>query len=155
MAPTKRQTRPTRRAVPARRPAPQPVPRASGAVLPREQLPPRAAHPHAQNRARVRAHAWDAGVFFSVMLLLLVGLIALFSASYANAMFYQGSATHFISRQGLAHGGLGPVCGGMLWHGPRFARHSGREPGLTERFSLYLLADRDCNFRALQGGGPG
>ena len=101
MAPTKRQTRPSRRAVPARRPAPQPVPRASGAVLPREQLPPRAAHPHAQNRARVRAHAWDAGVFFSVMLLLLVGLIALFSASYANAMFYQGSATHFISRQGL------------------------------------------------------
>src|SRR5699024_6872593 len=51
-------------------------------------------------RPRVRAHVWDVGVFGSVLLLLVIGLIALFSASYSNALFYQGSATYFISRQG-------------------------------------------------------
>ena len=44
---------------------------------------------------------WDSGVLFSVLLLLIIGLIALFSASYSNAMFYKGSATYFISRQGM------------------------------------------------------
>lgn len=34
-----------------------------------------------RERTRVRAHAWDAGIFFSVMLLLAIGLVALFSAS--------------------------------------------------------------------------
>lgn len=40
-------------------------------------------------------------MFFSVLLLLITGLIALFSASYTNAMFYKGSATYFIMRQGI------------------------------------------------------
>ena len=42
----------------------------------------------------MKAHIWDTGVFFSVLLLLITGLIALFSASYTNAMFYKGSATY-------------------------------------------------------------
>ena len=41
----------------------------------------------------IRDSIWDTGVFFSVLLLLITGLIALFSASYTNAMFYKGSAT--------------------------------------------------------------
>ena len=49
----------------------------------------------------MKAHIWDTGVFFSVLLLLITGLIALFSASYTNAMFYKGSATYFIMRQGI------------------------------------------------------
>lgn len=36
-----------------------------------------------------------------MLLLLITGLIALFSASYTNAMFYKGSATYFIMRQGI------------------------------------------------------
>lgn len=100
MTPTNRQTRPTRRPVPARRPAAQPVPRASDMVIPRQQIPRPAAHSRVQQHTRVRAHAWDIGVFFSVMLLLIIGLIALFSASYTNALFYQGNAAHFIIRQG-------------------------------------------------------
>ncbi len=103
MATTSRQTRPMRRMTPARRPAPQPVPRASDAVLPREQMmrPQQSTRVRTNARARTRVHAWDTGVFFSVMLLLIIGLIALFSASYSNALFYQGSATHFITRQGM------------------------------------------------------
>ena len=104
MASTSRQTRPTRRISHApRRPAPRPVPRASSAVIPREQAmrPQPGTRPRSNAHARVRAHAWDTGVFFSVMLLLIIGLIALFSASYSNALFYQGSATHFIARQGM------------------------------------------------------
>ena len=102
MPTTSRQTRPTRRMTPARRPAPRPAPRASTAVLPREQaMRPQPAGTRTRGSVRVRAHAWDTGVFFSVMLLLIIGLIALFSASYSNALFYQGSATHFISRQGI------------------------------------------------------
>ena len=100
MTPTNRQTRPTRRPVPARRPAAQPVPRASDMVIPRQQIPRPAANSRVQQHTRVRAHAWDIGVFFSVMLLLIIGLIALFSASYTNALFYQGNAAHFIIRQG-------------------------------------------------------
>ena len=103
MSTTSRQTRPMRRMTPARRPAPQPVPRASDAVLPREQMmrPQQSTRVRTNARARTRVHAWDTGVFFSVMLLLIIGLIALFSASYSNALFYQGSATHFITRQGM------------------------------------------------------
>ncbi len=43
----------------------------------------------------------------ATLLLLLVGLIALFSASYSNALYTQGSATYFIARQlRWAAGGL-------------------------------------------------
>ena len=99
MASTTRQTRPARRGAPTRRPAARPLPR-TGAVIPREQIPPPSPRARVRKRARVRAHAWDPGVLFSVLLLLVIGLIALFSASYTNAMFYQGSATHFIVQQG-------------------------------------------------------
>ena len=94
MAFTNRQTRPVRR------PADGSMPRPSDAVIPHEQHLHPSGRTQAPSRTRSRAHAWDAGVFFSVMLLMIIGLIALFSASYTNAMFYQGSATHFIAQQG-------------------------------------------------------
>ena len=104
MASTTRQARSPRRpdprrrvttARPALRPDRAPVPR-DAAMMQTHAKPP--ARTHA--RPRVRAHVWDVGVFGSVLLLLVIGLIALFSASYSNALFYQGSATYFISRQG-------------------------------------------------------
>lgn len=98
-----------RRAAPApqRRPASAP-PRTSRALAPTDRTPaPRPAASAARQPTRrrtashVRAHVWDGGVLFSVMLLLIIGLIALFSASYSNALFYHGDATHFITRQGM------------------------------------------------------
>lgn len=41
----------------------------------------------------------DLPFFLIVMLLLVVGLIMLFSASYAYAYYYKGDSTHFIKRQ--------------------------------------------------------
>ena len=38
-----------------------------------------------------RAHVWDVGVFGSVLMLLVIGLIALFSASYSNALFIKAA----------------------------------------------------------------
>lgn len=105
MASTTRQARSPRRPDPRRRitttrpalrPDRAPVPR-DAAMMRTNTKPP--ARTHA--RTRVRAHVWDVGVFGSVLLLLVIGLIALFSASYSNALFYQGSATYFISRQGI------------------------------------------------------
>nr|WP_297274878.1 FtsW/RodA/SpoVE family cell cycle protein [uncultured Agathobaculum sp.] len=104
MASTTRQARSPRRpdprrrvttARPALRPDRAPVPR-DAAMMQTHAKPPARTHV----RPRVRAHVWDVGVFGSVLLLLVIGLIALFSASYSNALFYQGSATYFISRQG-------------------------------------------------------
>lgn len=105
MASTTRQARSPRRPEPRRRVAStRSTLRPDRAIVPRDAAmmqthanPPARTH----KRARVRAHAWDVGVFGSVLLLLVVGLIALFSASYSNALFYQGSATYFISRQGV------------------------------------------------------
>ena len=49
-----------------------------------------------RERTRVRAHAWDAGIFFSVMLLLAIGLVALFSASYSTGYYnFKGDSLHF------------------------------------------------------------
>lgn len=62
---------------------------------------PREPQPAASRRERVRAHAWDAGLVFSVLLLLVIGLVALFSASYSTGYYQFGSATYFISRQGI------------------------------------------------------
>ena len=101
MASTTRQTRPTRRMNTAHRPVPPSIPRASVPEIPREQAMRPQTGAHVRNSTRVRVHAWDTGVFFSVMLLLVIGLIALFSASYSNALFYQDSATYFISKQGM------------------------------------------------------
>ena len=57
MASTTRQTRPARRGAPTRRPAARPLPR-TGAVIPREQIPPPSPRARVRKRARVRAHAW-------------------------------------------------------------------------------------------------
>ena len=55
-----------------------------------------------RERTRVRAHAWDAGIFFSVMLLLAIGLVALFSASYSTGYYnFKGDSLHFVTRQGM------------------------------------------------------
>lgn len=93
-----RRIEPTRRAL---RPERAPVPR-DAAMMHAHAAPPT----RMRVRRKVRAHAWDTGVFCSVLLLLVIGLIALFSASYSNALFYQGSATYFISQQG-ANAALG------------------------------------------------
>lgn len=106
MASTTRQTRPTRRPDPHRRyDDARPVPQPGRAPVPRDAALTQT-HPatHTRTRARVRAHVWDMGVFGTVLLLLVIGLIALFSASYSNALFYQGSATYFISRQAINAG---------------------------------------------------
>lgn len=55
--------------------------------------------PQTAERTRVRAHAWDGGLFFCVLLLLAVGLIALYSASYSVGYYRFGSAVYFIKRQ--------------------------------------------------------
>lgn len=67
----------------------------------RERYRTGTAKPKRRRMRSMKAHIWDTGVFFSVLLLLITGLIALFSASYTNAMFYKGSATYFIMRQGI------------------------------------------------------
>ncbi len=115
MASTTRQARSPRRpdrrqridAYPMPRPDRAPVPR-DAAMMQSRTRPPARTHV----RARVRAHTWDVGVFGSVLLLLVIGLIALFSASYSNALFYQGSATFFISQQGInaAIGVVAMIC---------------------------------------------
>ena len=105
MASTTRKTNPQYRSA-SRRPMPRTVPngravRPSREPVPQERFPSGGAPKKRRIRPGLRVHAWDSGVFFSVMLLLIIGLIALFSASYSNAMFYQNSATYFITRQGM------------------------------------------------------
>lgn len=68
------------------------TPRAARAQAPRESAAP---------RARVKAAAWDSGAAFSVLLLLAIGLIALFSASYSTGYYLHGSLTFFISKQAM------------------------------------------------------
>lgn len=48
---------------------------------------------------RVRAHALDSGLLFATLLLCVIGLIALFSASYPTGLYRFGSSTYFIFRQ--------------------------------------------------------
>lgn len=56
--------------------------------------------PHTQTR--VRAHSWDIGVFFAVLLLLLIGLVALFSASYSTGYYnFGGDSLFFVKQQGI------------------------------------------------------
>lgn len=75
--------------------------RPSREPVPQERYRTGTAKPKRRRMRSMKAHIWDTGVFFSVLLLLITGLIALFSASYTNAMFYKGSATYFIMRQGI------------------------------------------------------
>lgn len=64
----------------------------------RQQTLPRT---HARTHARARAKTWDAGLLLSITLLLVIGLIALFSASYSTGYYRYGSSTFFIARQGM------------------------------------------------------
>ena len=105
MASTTGKTNPQYRSA-SRRPMPRNAPsgkpaRPSREPVPKERYHTGTAKPKRRRMRSMKAHIWDTGVFFSVLLLLITGLIALFSASYTNAMFYKGSATYFIMRQGI------------------------------------------------------
>ena len=105
MASTTGKTNPQYRTA-SRRPMPRNAPsgkpaRPSREPVPQERYRTGTAKPKRRRMRSMKAHIWDTGVFFSVLLLLITGLIALFSASYTNAMFYKGSATYFIMRQGI------------------------------------------------------
>lgn len=63
--------------------------------------PRKSEQPKGERRTRQRAGSWDAGLLFSILMLLAIGLIALFSASYSTGYYRFGSATYFISRQGM------------------------------------------------------
>ena len=89
-----------RRPMPRNAPSGKPA-RPSREPVPQERYRTGTAKPKRRRMRSMKAHIWDTGVFFSVLLLLITGLIALFSASYTNAMFYKGSATYFIMRQGI------------------------------------------------------
>ena len=89
----------SRRPMPRNAPSGKPA-RPSREPVPQERYRTGTAKPKRRRMRSMKAHIWDTGVFFSVLLLLITGLIALFSASYTNAMFYKGSATYFIMRQG-------------------------------------------------------
>ena len=90
----------SRRPMPRNAPSGKPA-RPSREPVPKERYHTGTAKPKRRRMRSMKAHIWDTGVFFSVLLLLITGLIALFSASYTNAMFYKGSATYFIMRQGI------------------------------------------------------
>ena len=96
----------------AGRPAPggaaYPAPRPSRQPMPRQSYRPASAkHPAKPQRRARKPHTIDMPTMCATLLLLLVGLIALFSASYSNALYTQGSATYFIARQlKWAAGGL-------------------------------------------------
>ena len=96
----------------AGRPAPggaaYPAPRPSRQPMPRQSYRPASAKRPAKPQRRARKpHTIDMPTMCATLLLLLVGLIALFSASYSNALYTQGSATYFIARQlRWAAGGL-------------------------------------------------
>jgi len=70
-------------------------------VLPQEPYPAQPAATGRKTRRRVRAHVWDMGLFSTTLLLQLIGLIALFSASYSNSLYYFKNPVHFIQQQGL------------------------------------------------------
>ena len=51
--------------------------------------------------ARRHAHTWDTGIFCAVLLLQVIGMVALFSASYATAYYtFHGDSLHYVTRQG-------------------------------------------------------
>lgn len=84
-------TEPRRR--PFRRPARQPsTAEAAGTAVPKRPV---------QTRRKKRAHTWDNSLFLVIVLLQCIGLIALFSASYSNGLYYHGSPVFFIRQQAV------------------------------------------------------
>lgn len=65
------------------------------------RLEPRARSAESAARTRVRPKTWDSGLLLSILVLMAIGLIALFSASYSTGYFRFDSATYFIVRQGI------------------------------------------------------
>ena len=67
--------------------------------MPRQSYRPASAKRPAKPQRRARKpHTIDMPTMCATLLLLLVGLIALFSASYSNALYTQGSATKYAAR---------------------------------------------------------
>ena len=97
-----------RRVRPAPGGAAYPAPRPSRQPMPRQSYRPASAKRPARPQRRARKpRTIDMPTMCATLLLLLVGLIALFSASYSNALYTQGSATYFIAKQlKWAAGGL-------------------------------------------------
>ncbi len=60
----------------------------------------RAARSHTAKRAP-KVHALDVNMLLVILLLQTVGLIALFSASYSNGLYYHDSPVYFIRLQGI------------------------------------------------------
>ncbi len=54
-----------------------------------------------REQIRLKAHALDVSMLFVVLLLQAVGLIALFSASYSNGLYYHNSPVFFIKQQSM------------------------------------------------------
>ncbi len=54
-----------------------------------------------REQIRLKAHALDMSMLFVILLLQAVGLIALFSASYSNGLYYHNSPVFFIKQQGM------------------------------------------------------
>ena len=94
---------PTGQSYPAPRPSRQPMPRQSyrPATAKRTSEKPR-------RRAR-KPHTIDMTTMCATLLLLIYGLIALFSASYSSALYSQGSATYFIVVRQLRWAAVGLV----------------------------------------------
>lgn len=100
--PTRTTRRPSPRTEPRRRPFRRPARQTStaeaagvtGTAAPAPKHPVRA-------RRRRRAHTWDNNMFLVITLLQCIGLIALFSASYSNGLYYHGSPVFFIRQQAI------------------------------------------------------
>ena len=69
----------SRRPMPRNAPSGKPA-RPSREPVPKERYHTGTAKPKRRRMRSMKAHIWDTGVFFSVLLLLITGLIALFSA---------------------------------------------------------------------------
>ena len=81
-----------------------PVPQPQHAAVPRGQTMPQVGggRTPARTHRRVREHRWDSGILFAVTLLLVIGLVALFSASYSVGYYnFKGDSLHFVKRQGV------------------------------------------------------
>ncbi len=79
-----------------------PVPQPQHAAVPRGQARPQVGGGRTPAGRRVRPHRWDSGILFAVILLLVIGLVALFSASYSVGYYnFKGDSLHFVKRQGV------------------------------------------------------
>ncbi len=77
-----------------------PVPGRSSSTARAAENVSRTARPRTEKRAP-KVHALDVNMLLVILLLQIVGLIALFSASYSNGLYYHDSPIYFIRLQGI------------------------------------------------------